>query len=201
MSALQIAINKALSLDESMPEKLLALAGKRVELVISPLDVHFFIHFTPTKLELLTESLEPVDTVIESSPLGLIRLSFLPASQVRSLFNDQIKISGDVELGQRIKKLFDEIKIDWEGHLANFTGDVVAYQIGSLLRKGMAVKEQLESSLKQSMTEYLQEELQLFPSREEVDDFFKDIDELGLRVERLKAQVELLLGRKINEIH
>ncbi|MCK1850929.1 YihY/virulence factor BrkB family protein, partial [Legionella pneumophila] len=33
-----------------------------------------------------------------------------------------------------------EIDIDWEGHLAHFTGDVVAHQIGSFVRKGLEFK-------------------------------------------------------------
>ena len=44
-------------------------------------------------------------------------------------------MTGDVELGQQVKTLFDEIDIDWEGHLARFTGDVVAFQVGSLFRQ------------------------------------------------------------------
>ncbi|KTC64629.1 Protein YigP (plasmid) [Legionella adelaidensis] len=201
LAALQKAINKAIGLDEKMPAKLASLAGKTIEIIITPLNVSFYLTFTSTGIELLPESINPADTVIRSSPLGLIRLSFLPASKVRSLFNDQITISGDVELGQRIKKIFDEIDIDWEGHLAHFTGDVVAYQIGSLIRGGNAIKERLSNSLKHSMTEYLQEELQLFPPREEIEDFFKEIDELSLRVERLKAQFEKMEWRKDNEIH
>ena len=58
------------------------------------------------------------DTTIESSPLGLIRLSLLPVSKARSLFHDEVVITGDIQLGQQIKKLFDAIDIDWEGHIA-----------------------------------------------------------------------------------
>ena len=76
--------------------------------------------------------------IIHSNPHRLNSFKFLPASKARSLFNDKIRISGDIELGQ-LKKLFDEMDIDWEGHLAHFTGDVVAHQIGSLVRKGIAI--------------------------------------------------------------
>lgn len=42
------------------------------------------------------------------------------------------------------------------------------------------------------MTEYLQEERRLVPSAQEVNDFFQDIDDLGLRVERLMAHFNRL---------
>ena len=194
LSMLQKAINHALALDESMPTKMLGLDGKVLEIIINPLHVKFFMCFAHGELQLLANYDGHPDAIIRSSPLGLIRLSLLPASKVRSLFNDKIRISGDVELGQRVKKLFDEIDIDWEGHLARFTGDVVAYQVGSLVRQGFAFKKQVSESICHDVTEYLQEELRVFPPREEINDFFNDIDELALQVERLTAHINQLVN-------
>lgn len=191
--ALQKAINGAMSLDDQMPEKLQALDLKVLELIIAPLDVHFFIQFKDGEMCLLDSYEGTADTIIHSNPIGLIRLSLLPASKARSLFNDKVRMSGDIELGQRVKELFDGMDLDWEGHLAHFTGDVIAHQIGSLFRKGMAFKTQFSESMSQNMTEYLQEELRLVPSRNELDDFFFDIDELSLSVERLQARINQLM--------
>lgn len=195
LKALQIAMNQAIALDENMPSKLHVLNGKTLEMIISPLNINFFIHFNEGKIQLLDHYDEKVDTVIYSNPLGLIRLSLLPASQARSLFNDKIRMTGNVELGQHVKKLFDEMDIDWEGHLARFTGDVVAHQIGSIMRKGIAFTRHVEQSVRQNMTEYLQEELRVVPSKYELEDFFSEVDELSLTVERLQAHVNQLLSR------
>lgn len=194
LKTLQLALNTALALDDQMSEKLKPLAAKVLKLTISPLNTAFFIQFTAQEVQLLEQYEGKIDTFIYSSPLGLIRLSILPSSQARSLFNDQIRIEGDVELGQKIKQLFDELEIDWEGHLAQFTGDVVAHQIGSFVRKGLQFKQQLSSSLRLNMSDYLHEELRLMPSKNELDDFFKDIDDLSLDAERLTAHINQLLS-------
>lgn len=194
LKALQLAINQAMSMDEQMPIKLRALSGKVLEMIIAPLDVRFFIQFKDEKMLLLDRYEGHADTIIHSNPIGLIRLSLLPASKARSLFNDKVRISGDIELGQQVKKLFDEMDIDWEGHLAHFTGDVVAHQIGSFVRKGMDFKKHFSESMSQNVTEYLQEELRVFPTRNELDDFFNDIDELSLSVERLQAHINQLMN-------
>lgn len=194
LKALQTAINNALSLDESMPQKISSLHGKVIEIILAPLEVNFFITFEQQQLQLLDHYEGHPDTIIHSNPLGLIRLSFLPASQARSIFNDKVRLSGDVELGEKVKKLFDELDIDWEGHLAHFTGDVVAYQIGSLFRQGLEFQRQVTSSIRNNFTEYFQEELRLFPPREEINDFFNDIDHLSHDVERLEAQIKLLMA-------
>lgn len=194
LKALQTAINQAMKLDEQMPQKLEKLDGKTLEMVITPLNVNFYIRFKEGEMQLLHRIDGRPDTIIHSNPIGLIRLSLLPASKARSLFNDKIRISGDIELGQNIKKLFDEIDIDWEGHLAHFTGDVVAHQIGSFVRKGLEFKNQFSTSMQQNITEFLQEELRIFPSRNELEDFFAEVDELVLSVDRLQAHINYLMS-------
>lgn len=195
LKALQKAINKATQLDEHMPDKLQALNNKTLEMVIAPLNVNFYIQFQDGELLLLDRFDGHADTIIHSNPIGLIRLSLLPASKARSLFNDKIRMSGDIELGQQVKKLFDEMDIDWEGHLAHFTGDVVAHQIGSFVRKGLNFKKKFDESMRHNVTEYLQEELRVVPSKEELEDFFTDVDALSLNVERLQAHVNQLISR------
>lgn len=194
LRALQKAMNHALALDPQLPGKISQLHEKVLEVIVAPLSVNFFIRFYEQKIELLAEHEGLPNTVIHSSPLGLIRLSFLPASKARSLFNDNIRISGDLELGQEVKKLFDEMDIDWEGHLAHFTGDVIAHQLGSLFRRGRDFSRHFHRSMRLNMTEYLQEELCIFPPRQELEDFFNDIDELSLGVERLQAHMQKLMA-------
>ncbi|MDI1352769.1 MAG: SCP2 sterol-binding domain-containing protein [bacterium] len=193
LKALEKAINKALSLDEHMPAKLKRVDTKVLEMVISPLDSHFYIQFIDGQIHLLDQYDATPDTVIHSSPIGLIRLSLLPSSKARSLFNDKVRMSGDIELGQQVKQLFDELDIDWEGHLAHFTGDVVAHQIGSFVRKGLEFKRHFSDSMRHNVSEYLQEELRAVPGHEELNDFFHDIDKLSLDTERLEAHINLLM--------
>ncbi|AGN15817.1 TPA: SCP2 sterol-binding domain-containing protein [Legionella pneumophila] len=194
LKALQTAINQAMKLDEQMPQKIQKLDGKTLEMVITPLNVNFYIRFKGSEMQLLHRIDGRPDTIIHSNPIGLIRLSLLPTSKARSLFNDKIRISGDIELGQSVKKLFDEIDIDWEGHLAHFTGDVVAHQIGSFVRKGLEFKNQFSTSMQQNITEFLQEELRISPSRNELEDFFAEVDELVLSVDRLQAHINNLMS-------
>lgn len=194
LKILQQAMNLAMGLDETMPDKLQALADKVIEMRIMPLQVNFFMAFQNGEVVLFEHYAASPDTIIESSPLGLIRLSILPVSKARSLFHDEVKLSGDVELGQQVKKLFDGMDIDWEGHLAHFTGDVVAHQVGSLFRRGQAFQRQIKQSFCQNMTEYLQEESRTLPPNEELHDFFDEIDTLSNDTERMAAKLQLLLA-------
>lgn len=192
LKTLELALNTALHLDPDSAKKLSPLDNKVLQLIITPLNVHFFILFSSHGLQLLATYAGRVDTIIHSSPIGLIRLSLLPASKARSLFNDSIHMSGDVELGQHIKQLFDNLDIDWEGHLAYFTGDVIAWQIGSLVRQGLQFNKQYRDSMTLNVREFLQEELQVTPCKAELNDFYKEIDQLILDVDRIEAHLTRL---------
>lgn len=198
LKALQTAMNHGLALDSEFSAKLTPLVGKWLEVVIEPLGVNFFMGFTEQGISLEDTLAFPADTVIHSSPLGLIRLSILPASKARSLFNDHIRIQGNIELGQDVKQLFDQIDIDWEGHLAQFTGDIIAHQIGSVWRRGRVISERLVESVQNNIEEYLQEELRVCPAAEELKDFYDDVDGLAMDVDRLQAKINALAGK--NEI-
>lgn len=188
---LETALNTALSLDESVRPKLMALESKTILICLQPFQWQFFMQISSGKIRLMLASEEEPDTVIYSSPMGLIRLSLLPASKARSLFHDGIKMEGDVQLGQRIKQLMDEVDIDWEGCLAHFTGDMVAYKIGSGLRRIKHAAQHAHASLTYQMTAYLQEEVALLPGREEVHDFCEEIDTLVSDIDRFEAKMKL----------
>ena len=89
------------------------------------------------------------------------------------------------ELGKKLIKIWDDL------NLTQISGEEVAHHIGSLVNKGNELKKQFSQSVQQNMTEYLQKEL---PSRTELNDFFNNIDELSLRIERLQAQVNKLMS-------
>ncbi len=187
LHTLERAINRALALDEASSANLAKLDGKALKIIILPLKAAFYLSFTQGQMQVQAQAPDVVHTTIESSPLGLIKLSFLPASRTRSLFNNTITISGDVLLGEQVKRLFDELDIDWESHLAYFTGDIAAYHLGNLVRKGQSFRKQVSHTLQQTITEYVQEEVLLTPPREAVEDFFSDIAALQNDVARLEA--------------
>jgi ubiquinone biosynthesis protein UbiJ len=193
LQALQFAIQKAIGLDPEVGRQLLGLEHKKIEIVVLPLHVHFYMLIENGTIYLKSEIHQTPDTIIHSSPLGLIRLSLLPASKTRSLFNDNIQISGDVGLGQEIKKIFDSIHIDWEGHLAYFTGDVVAHHVGKLFRKGRDTGKQYAHHLIKHGQDYLIHDLKGGPSKQELEQFYTDVDDLRLRTERLSAHFHYLL--------
>lgn len=192
LNVLTDAVNRVLHLDPDFHEKCIPLDGKVIEIILLPLRTNFYLTFINDRILFVAHPPNPPDTSIESSPIGLIRLSLLPASKTRSLFHDGIKIRGDLRVGEQVKKLFDDLDLDWETHLANLTGDVAAYHIGACIKKISRSFHHARQSMQTNMTEYLQEEMTLLPPQEAIDNFFHDIHTLADDVARMEARIQRL---------
>ncbi|MCL9683017.1 hypothetical protein [Legionella maioricensis] len=96
------------------------------------------------------------------------------------------------ELGRHVKNLWNELS-------GQLSAEDVVHQLGSLVSRGKELKTQFIEAVPQNIAEYLQEELRIFPSRNELNDFFNEIDDLSLSVGRLQAHVnQLMSAHEIN---
>lgn len=188
--ALENIINQYLSLDPKSQKRFQQLEGKTLKLVIKPLTLYFI--FDQHKINVSDSQVDAkIDATIEGAPLAFIQLHFSSKEQIPTLFKQQLTISGDIDFGQEVRDLFSELDIDWEEYLSKFTGDIIAHQMTNLMEGSINFIHQTSSALQQSLTEYLQEETDSLPCREEVEDFCDEVDSLKLRVDRLYAKWQL----------
>lgn len=189
---LEDLLNNYLHMDPASEKRLEELAGKNLKLSIKPITV--FFAFKKQKIQLLEDiDNQKIDATLEGYPLAFLQLHFSKKDQIPSLFKQDLTVSGDLDFGQEVRDLFSNLDIDWEEQLSKLTGDIVAHQFANIIKSSITNVEQVSSSLQQSFTEYLQEEIKVLPCKEELEDFFDDIDRLRLRVDRLQAKLDQLL--------
>lgn len=183
------AVNKFISLDPETAQRWQSLAGRQVELVILPLEISVFLTLTPSGVQLLKERPEIIDTKIKGTPMVFFQSSMgkIPKGLI---------IEGNVELGKDLSDVLRQVDIDWEGEAAKVIGDVPAYQIGKITRQAKKFFQQAATSLQENLTEYLQEEARLLPSRLLLTDFYQDVDQLRNDVERLAIRINNLTHTK-----
>jgi ubiquinone biosynthesis protein UbiJ len=188
-TALSKAVNAYLKLDPESATRLAALENKVVVIKLLPSSLCFYCTFMQNELQLLSPDASlSIDTTVMGTPLALAGVA-LTKTDRHQFFADDVKIEGDAELGQQVIALFDELEIDWEEHLSHFIGDVPAFQAGKLFRKLQRITHQFTNSLTQNVSEYLHEEKEWLPAREALVDFFADIDELRMAVDRAEAKM------------
>lgn len=190
---LEQTINAALQLDPEGSAALGRFTGKviAIELQGSPLTL-FCLPGTGSLLLMTQFSGEP-DTTLSGRPLALFKL--VTGDSRRVLFEGEVKISGDVELGQQFKQVLDRLHIDWEEALSHFTGDIVAHKAGHLLREIDSWWQHTRERVSANGAEYLQQEMWVLPTRQEVEQFYQGVETLRDDVARLAARLELLTSK------
>lgn len=188
-AGLEHAINTVVALDPETQRRLAALSGRIVALELGALVPTLFLVPTEHGLQVLTRFDGEPDTRISGTPLGLLRMG---AGSREGLFGGDVRIEGDVELGQRFQRILDGLDVDWEEQLSRLTGDVVAHQVGNVVRGATDWMRSAGNTLARDAGEYLQEETELLPGRGEVGYFLDEVDRIRADVDRLAARIKRL---------
>ena len=109
------------------------------------------------------------------------------------LKNGDLQIDGDVELALQLREVFMNVEIDWEEVASKYMGDTLAYQLGNFSKQINNYKQRSVENFRLDVSEYLQEESRLVPTKIEIDKFLNDVDQLEADIDRLEARTQRLL--------
>ncbi len=205
IGAMESTINAYLALDPQVQKKLAGLQGRVIamELESSPRARLLTLYMLPGKngIELLTQYAGEPDTTLSGTPLALAKMSLAPKFEAANLdcpnasevmFSGDVVIRGDVELGQRFRRVLDEMDFDWEEQLSHLTGDIIAHKAGNVLREVGQWWQQAISTLGHDATEFMQQETELLPEADELSQFMHEVDVLRADLDRLEARIRRL---------
>jgi len=187
---LELSLNRLLKQDQDTLKKLSALQGKVIAFDISDLNLTFFLfpHSEGIQIQYLYQ--QQADTTLQGNALAFINMSL--GDSTESFFSGDVRIKGDIELGQRFKRIFDQLDFDWEEWLAAYTGDLIAFKAGSFVRELNAWGQDAINTLKLDVREYTQDEGNLAPHPEDIQKFVQDIGDLRDQTARLQARITRL---------
>ncbi|MBD3671285.1 MAG: SCP2 sterol-binding domain-containing protein [Gammaproteobacteria bacterium] len=189
------AFNTLIDMDPEAKRRLSTMQGKVIAIRLKEIDLSLYLLPTDRGVQIYPHYDGEVDTEIVGTPVGLISLGL---GNTDAMFEGDVEIRGDVELGQAIKRLIDKLDIDWEEQLSRVTGDTLAYTLGRMLRSGLQWGQDAIDTLGRDAVEYLQQESRDLPDRKEVDPFLNEVDRLRDDVSRLEARLQRL-DRKLGD--
>lgn len=191
------AMNAYLGLDPESKNRLKKLRGHTIAFELLPFHFTFQCTFDDKGVTLLSDESLPVDAKIRGTPIQMMTVAINKDHRQR-FFAEDLVIEGNAEIGQQVIEIFDELNIDWEDHFSRAVGDVPAYHVNRFMRNVGQFLRQTNHTFTQNMDEFLHEEIEWFPSREALQDFFNDIDTLRMDVDRAEAKI-MQLSEKITE--
>jgi len=191
VSLMEIAINRALKLDDFSYQKVISLQGKIIGIELLGINVSFYLVPNADGIQVLADIEEKADTWIRGTPLSMLKTAI--SDDRSTLFKGEVTIDGDMELGQKFQRILDGLEIDWEEPLSKVVGDVAAHQLGDIVRGFSSWAINSIDSLTKTTGEYFQEETQDVVNSVEVERFVDEIDELRSDTERLEKRLQRII--------
>jgi ubiquinone biosynthesis accessory factor UbiJ len=194
LAALEAAINRALALAPQTAAGLGELGDVVFRLHCTAPEIDIYLQPRDQGIRLIGHHEGDITTTVkgEASDFAELATAEDPAA---TLINGKLEIDGDSAVLIELQKLVAELEIDWEAPLVDTLGDVAGHQLAQLLRGAFSWGKQASSSLLRQIEEFIHEEARLSPPRLELEDFYHDIHELNLRVERLQSRTDRLRKR------
>jgi len=189
---LEKAINRYLALDPESEQRIALLQDKVVTVEMTGVPLSVQLLFADKTIQLKWQDFIEPDLVIRGTPLNLLHMSLAAPDKRQAFFAADVVIEGNMELAQHVLAIFAELEIDWEDYFSRWMGDVPAYQSGRFVREFKKITRTVRKTFTEYVNEYCHEEINVVPPVEALQDFFKDVDELRLDVERLAARVAQL---------
>ena len=187
-AALEKAINSSLSLDPTTQSKLATYGGKIIRIACTKPEVVFYMRIDST-ISVLQYYEDTADAGIEGPSHEWLAL--LTADDAASaLINGKLKMQGDSRLFLELKTIGEQIDLDWEGYIAKFIGDVPAHLAGKAANSLMGFGQQARQTFIRTVDDFLHEEARLVPTRIECENFYAQLRDLEMHIDRLDAKTK-----------
>lgn len=182
---------RLLQSDPTTLERLGELDGKVIALDFESTDVTVFMFPTLAGIRLRNEWDGEVDVHMRGTPSELLKMGMAGKAPITP-GKINIKLEGDLHVGQQFKKILDDMQIDWEELLSQHVGDIAAYHTSRFVR-GMhkRIREAVKATATNS-SEYLRFEAEILPADWRVDEFINSVDKIREDVDRMAMRVERL---------
>ena len=184
-------VNRYISADPERANQLSQINGKTIRLYIKELNQNCILKINGLSVVELEEPADKTDVEVIVS-LKVLSDFMLGVDKENMLKNGDLEIKGDAHVASVFQHTMKSIEIDWEEILSDYTGDAIAHHLGAGIRELHALRARMKENFRLDARDFLQDNLQVAVTKEEVDEFMRDVDTMRAQVERLEARLNRL---------
>ena len=160
------------------------LDGKLISIRVRDTALSGYFEIDRNGLLLSTNHAGEPDVVITGS---LVALALMAGED--SIRDGSLDLTGDAATAQAFQQLLEHARPDIEEELSVIIGDTAAHGLGEFARSVGRWARETSSIMGDNIREYLQEESRDVPSRYEVEQFSRRVNQLRDDVDRLAARI------------
>ena len=161
------------------------LHDKVVKISIVDITLEIFIKFED---ENMTLSLDENQQDVEISGT-LSSFIFYSANGGNELFSSKINISGDVETANSLNNLFKETDL-LRGIIMEVIGQKASSSLFSILDPIKMKMDKSSENNKNALSDFLKYDINLVPTRDDINKYIDDVDEIKSRTEKLLSKIK-----------
>lgn len=185
------ALNRYLQQDHERACHLNQIEGKIIRIVVREINLDLIFSVKDTSL-LEMEDVDITADVEINVSAKILPDYFMGVERDQLIKSGSIEIKGDTHVASVLQNTLREIEIDWEEIISRYIGDMAAYQLGKGARALHGFGQRLRENMRQDLRDYLQDNIQVAATQEEVDQFIKEVDMARAQVDRLEARIARL---------
>ena len=170
----------------SMPNDLLEdINNKKIKINIVDLQQDVCIKIDENRIVLL-EKLDDVDVEISSS---FINFLFFILSKGSDTYSSKINISGDIETANKFNEILSKSS-EVRELISNYIGGENFAKIESVFSNVTSKISDLVGDKQKDIKDYLIHDLEVLPSKKEIEKFLDEVDEVKSRTEKLMKKIK-----------
>lgn len=192
LAGAELAINKALEYDPASRAALAGLSEHVLAVTVEPMELTVYVALGTDAVE-LRHHFEGEPSVHVRGPLPA--LAQLASGHQSNLKTTGVQISGDSGVLLELRGIFQNLELDWEEALCQLLGDVAGHGAAQTLRQAGRWLRDRGASSRRLLSEFVTEELRVLPPRQELEDFYRAVDDLRFDLDRAEARLRQLTAR------
>jgi ubiquinone biosynthesis protein UbiJ len=192
-AALEVIINKALSLNINPNDQLNALEQKTLAIKLAELPFPLCLTVNNNKI-LVTKLIERADCTITTS-ISTLRVLKKEQQLTELIKQDRLDLIGDIKVAKHFASLAETFDIDWQTEFANHIGDVNTHQLVQLMS---AIKEKVvfaSEQIQADSVEYLVHEQRLVVTTSQISHFNQAVSAVELQTKQVENRLNQLVDR------
>lgn len=191
LTSVQRSLALAIRQDPLTAKRLGTLEGRTILIDMRQPTLRLFLQPSPSGIR-LTQDYSGVADCTLSAPAALLARLALSSNRQSLLQSAELELSGDTQVLVELQNIITDLQLDGEAALARWLGPVAAHAIGNFARGGQHWLTSTQSSLLQSISDYLTEEGRQLVGHSEADATATHLHELRLQLDRLEARAQRL---------
>lgn len=189
-------VNRQIRMQTPARELCDELAGRVVAVRLRDTSFAVWCRVEPEGIRLTGDDDGEPDAIITGSLLALAKLS--ASSGEEAVRSGALHLDGDADTARMFQRLLQYGRPDFEEELSGVVGDSAAHALGQFARSVRDWGLKARSTMRQNLSEYLQEESRAVPARHEAEAFRREVETLRDDVDRLEARLKRLESAAIH---